>query len=336
MGSLHVAGLSRASPAPREAGTGQRAGRRRRAGGPARASRQRPRPRADLFSECYRNSEERAFALLVRRNRSWSRTTCLHLATEADTKAFFAHDGVQVSPGEGCGARGWADRGCPSRPPSRASPCLCPGHGGGGLRRGFPFPEAACRLPQLATLPTSSPLCTSGLGRNPTFSAQPSWTPEPGLSHRRVFLPQQDGGSRGLQEPGLRAQQGRGVEAGAGGGGGGNRAFISGLPDQDLVGGHGLGHAHPAAAGRLPLPGARVYQPHHLQVCQDRAPGGPCASLGLVAACPRRRPLPHPASVWVPLCTPPTRVPLQCVQHFLCWLGAWDQAGGFWVPFPRP
>ncbi|XP_010633960.1 transient receptor potential cation channel subfamily M member 5 [Fukomys damarensis] len=50
----------------------------------------------DLFSECYSNSADRAFALLVRRNRSWSRTTCLHLATEADTKAFFAHDGVQA------------------------------------------------------------------------------------------------------------------------------------------------------------------------------------------------------------------------------------------------
>ncbi|XP_047679587.1 transient receptor potential cation channel subfamily M member 5 isoform X2 [Prionailurus viverrinus] len=49
-----------------------------------------------LFSECYRSSEDRAFALLVRRNRCWSRTTCLHLATEADTKAFFAHDGVQA------------------------------------------------------------------------------------------------------------------------------------------------------------------------------------------------------------------------------------------------
>ncbi|KAJ1066174.1 hypothetical protein K5549_018365, partial [Capra hircus] len=50
----------------------------------------------DLFSQCYRHSEERAFALLVRRNRCWNRTTCLHLATEADTKAFFAHDGVQA------------------------------------------------------------------------------------------------------------------------------------------------------------------------------------------------------------------------------------------------
>ncbi|KAK1335333.1 LOW QUALITY PROTEIN: hypothetical protein QTO34_003119 [Cnephaeus nilssonii] len=49
-----------------------------------------------LFSECYSNSEDRAFALLVRRTRSWSRTTCLHLATEADTKAFFAHEGVQA------------------------------------------------------------------------------------------------------------------------------------------------------------------------------------------------------------------------------------------------
>lgn len=54
-------------------------------------------PCAGLFSECYGNSEDRAFALLVRRNRGWSRATCLHLATEADTKAFFAHDGVQVS-----------------------------------------------------------------------------------------------------------------------------------------------------------------------------------------------------------------------------------------------
>ncbi|XP_054553520.1 transient receptor potential cation channel subfamily M member 5 [Talpa occidentalis] len=50
----------------------------------------------DLFSECYSNNQDRAFALLVRRNRCWSRTTCLHLATEADTKAFFAHDGVQA------------------------------------------------------------------------------------------------------------------------------------------------------------------------------------------------------------------------------------------------
>ncbi|KAG8125707.1 hypothetical protein E2320_020813, partial [Naja naja] len=50
----------------------------------------------ELFSECYHDSEERAFALLVRKNRYWSKTTCLHLATEADAKSFFAHDGVQI------------------------------------------------------------------------------------------------------------------------------------------------------------------------------------------------------------------------------------------------
>ncbi|XP_058160944.1 transient receptor potential cation channel subfamily M member 5 isoform X1 [Dasypus novemcinctus] len=50
----------------------------------------------ELFSECYSSSAECAFALLVRRNRCWSRTTCLHLAAEADSKAFFAHDGVQA------------------------------------------------------------------------------------------------------------------------------------------------------------------------------------------------------------------------------------------------
>lgn len=52
---------------------------------------------AELFSECYHDSEERAFDLLVRKNRYWSKMTCLHLATEADAKSFFAHDGVQVS-----------------------------------------------------------------------------------------------------------------------------------------------------------------------------------------------------------------------------------------------
>ncbi|OXB74122.1 UNVERIFIED_CONTAM: hypothetical protein H355_004459 [Colinus virginianus] len=50
----------------------------------------------ELFSECYHNSEERAFSLLVRKNQYWSKTTCLHLATEADAKSFFAHDGVQA------------------------------------------------------------------------------------------------------------------------------------------------------------------------------------------------------------------------------------------------
>ncbi|XP_066557168.1 transient receptor potential cation channel subfamily M member 5 isoform X2 [Amia ocellicauda] len=50
----------------------------------------------DLFSECYSNSEDRAYALLVRKTRYWSKATCLNLATEADAKCFFAHDGVQA------------------------------------------------------------------------------------------------------------------------------------------------------------------------------------------------------------------------------------------------
>ncbi|XP_039980646.1 transient receptor potential cation channel subfamily M member 5 isoform X2 [Xiphias gladius] len=50
----------------------------------------------DVFGECYSNSEDRAYALLVRRTRCWSKSTVLNLATEADAKSFFAHDGVQA------------------------------------------------------------------------------------------------------------------------------------------------------------------------------------------------------------------------------------------------
>lgn len=50
----------------------------------------------DLFSECYSNSEDRAYALLVRKTQCWSKSTVLTLATEADAKSFFAHDGVQA------------------------------------------------------------------------------------------------------------------------------------------------------------------------------------------------------------------------------------------------
>ncbi|XP_051779562.1 transient receptor potential cation channel subfamily M member 5 [Erpetoichthys calabaricus] len=50
----------------------------------------------DMFSECYTNNEEMAFALLVRKTKYWSKTTCLNLATTADAKSFFAHDGVQA------------------------------------------------------------------------------------------------------------------------------------------------------------------------------------------------------------------------------------------------
>lgn len=51
----------------------------------------------DLFSECYSNSEDRAYSLLVRKTRCWSKATVLNLATVADAKCFFAHDGVQVT-----------------------------------------------------------------------------------------------------------------------------------------------------------------------------------------------------------------------------------------------
>ena len=104
---------------------------------------------ADLFSQCYRHSEERAFALLVRRNRCWSRTTCLHLATEADTKAFFAHDGVQVSPGHAVGAA-WAESRCPSQLPQALTWPVSRPWGWAG-----PFLEATPLTPLLATLPTS-------------------------------------------------------------------------------------------------------------------------------------------------------------------------------------
>lgn len=100
------------------------------------------RPRAGLFSECYGSSEDLAFALLVRRGRCWAKTTCLRLATEADAKAFFAHDGVQVR------VRGEEGSGqeVPPRPLAMPWPC----------RAGAaPFPDGAClaALCLLAALP---------------------------------------------------------------------------------------------------------------------------------------------------------------------------------------
>ncbi|XP_067830631.1 transient receptor potential cation channel subfamily M member 4-like isoform X2 [Heptranchias perlo] len=50
----------------------------------------------DVFNECYRHSEKRAFRLLVRRCPVWGRATCLQLATQADARNFLAHDGVQA------------------------------------------------------------------------------------------------------------------------------------------------------------------------------------------------------------------------------------------------
>ncbi|XP_028333320.1 transient receptor potential cation channel subfamily M member 4 isoform X2 [Physeter macrocephalus] len=49
----------------------------------------------DLFGECYRSSEERAAHLLLWRCPLWGDVTCLHLAMQADARAFFAQDGVQ-------------------------------------------------------------------------------------------------------------------------------------------------------------------------------------------------------------------------------------------------
>ncbi|XP_062918446.1 transient receptor potential cation channel subfamily M member 4-like [Mobula hypostoma] len=50
----------------------------------------------DVFNECYRHSEKRAFQLLVHQCPVWGRATCLQLATEADARNFLAHDGVQA------------------------------------------------------------------------------------------------------------------------------------------------------------------------------------------------------------------------------------------------
>lgn len=55
-------------------------------------------PPPDLFGECYRSSEKRAARLLLRRCPLWGDATCLQLAMQADARAFFAQDGVQVSP----------------------------------------------------------------------------------------------------------------------------------------------------------------------------------------------------------------------------------------------
>uniref|UniRef100_A0A8D0EA41 Transient receptor potential cation channel subfamily M member 4 n=1 Tax=Salvator merianae TaxID=96440 RepID=A0A8D0EA41_SALMN len=48
-----------------------------------------------VFGECYRNSEPRAYKLLVRRSHLWGGATVLQLAHQADARLFFAHDGVQ-------------------------------------------------------------------------------------------------------------------------------------------------------------------------------------------------------------------------------------------------
>ncbi|KAG7239910.1 hypothetical protein INR49_028171 [Caranx melampygus] len=50
----------------------------------------------DVFGECYQNSESRAFTLLIRKSPVWGGATCLQMATAADARLFFSHDGVQI------------------------------------------------------------------------------------------------------------------------------------------------------------------------------------------------------------------------------------------------
>ncbi|XP_069033770.1 transient receptor potential cation channel subfamily M member 4a [Embiotoca jacksoni] len=49
----------------------------------------------DVFGECYQNSESRSFTLLIRKSPVWGGATCLQMATVADARLFFSHDGVQ-------------------------------------------------------------------------------------------------------------------------------------------------------------------------------------------------------------------------------------------------
>ncbi|XP_019899977.2 transient receptor potential cation channel subfamily M member 4 isoform X2 [Esox lucius] len=49
----------------------------------------------DVFSECYQSNESRSFTLLIRQSPMWGEATCLQMATAADARHFFSHDGVQ-------------------------------------------------------------------------------------------------------------------------------------------------------------------------------------------------------------------------------------------------
>ncbi|XP_065133327.1 transient receptor potential cation channel subfamily M member 4a isoform X2 [Paramisgurnus dabryanus] len=50
----------------------------------------------DVYSECYQNSENHSFKLLIRQSMVWGEATCLQMATSADARLFFSHDGVQT------------------------------------------------------------------------------------------------------------------------------------------------------------------------------------------------------------------------------------------------
>ncbi|KAL2101143.1 hypothetical protein ACEWY4_002904 [Coilia grayii] len=49
----------------------------------------------DVFSECYKSSESRTYTLLIRKSPVWGGATCLQMATAAEARLFFSHDGVQ-------------------------------------------------------------------------------------------------------------------------------------------------------------------------------------------------------------------------------------------------
>ncbi|XP_071028604.1 transient receptor potential cation channel subfamily M member 4-like [Oncorhynchus clarkii lewisi] len=49
----------------------------------------------EVFSECYQSSESRSFNLLIRQSLVWGEATCLEMATAADARLFFSHDGLQ-------------------------------------------------------------------------------------------------------------------------------------------------------------------------------------------------------------------------------------------------
>lgn len=51
----------------------------------------------DVFSECYQSNESRSCKLLIRQSPVWGGATCLQMATAAEARLFFSHDGVQVS-----------------------------------------------------------------------------------------------------------------------------------------------------------------------------------------------------------------------------------------------
>ncbi|GAA6067839.1 transient receptor potential cation channel subfamily M member 4a, partial [Tachysurus ichikawai] len=50
----------------------------------------------DMFSACYRSNETRSLTLLIRMSPFWGGATCLQMATVADARLFFSHDGVQT------------------------------------------------------------------------------------------------------------------------------------------------------------------------------------------------------------------------------------------------